>query len=148
MIERYTRPQMGRLWALESKYSKWLEIEIAVCEAWAEMGEIPRKALKTIKDKARFDINRIDEIERKVKHDVISFLTSVSENVGPESRYIHKGLTSSDIVDTALSLLMRSAAGIVIGDLKELMSVIKTQAFKHRRTPCMGRSHGPPVVKE
>jgi adenylosuccinate lyase len=109
MIERYTRPEMGRIWTPESRYAKWLEVEIAACEAWSEIGEIPREAVRKIKKKARFDVDRINEIEKTVKHDVIAFLTSVAENVGPESRFIHKGLTSSDVVDTALSLLMIQA---------------------------------------
>ncbi len=142
MIARYTRPEMGRLWDQDNKYQKWLEVEIAVCEAWAEMGGIPAGAVEIIKDKAGFDAGRIDEIEKTVKHDVIAFLTSVAEHVGPESRFIHKGLTSSDVVDTALSLLIIQAADIIIDDLKELMSVLKKQAFAYKDTPCMGRSHG------
>ncbi len=142
MIERYTRPEMGKLWDPVNKFQKWLEVEIAVCEAWAEMGEIPAGAVKIIKEKAGFDIGRIDEIEKTVKHDVIAFLTSVAEHVGPESRFIHKGLTSSDVLDTALSLLMMQAADIIIDDLSELMSVLKKQAFAYKDAPCMGRSHG------
>ncbi len=142
MIPRYTRQEMGRLWTLKSKYQKWLEVEIAVCEAWAELGEIPQDALKVIKEKAGFDEQRIDEIEQTVKHDVIAFLTSVAEHVGPESRYIHKGLTSSDILDTALALLMRDAADIIIDDLQALLEVLREQAFRYKDTPCMGRSHG------
>lgn len=142
MIARYTRQEMGKLWEPGNRFQKWLDVEIAACEAWAEMGEIPQEALKVIKGKARFDVARIDEIEKTVKHDVIAFLTSVSEFVGPESRFVHKGLTSSDVVDTALSLLMKEAADIIIKDLKELMEVLKAQAFKYRETPCMGRSHG------
>ncbi|WP_333653965.1 adenylosuccinate lyase [Dissulfurispira sp.] len=142
MIPRYTRTEMGRLWEPENRFQKWLDVEIAVCEAWAELGEIPEDALKVIKEKAKFDIARIDEVERTVKHDVIAFLTSVSEFVGPESRFIHKGLTSSDVVDTALSLLMREASDIIIKDIKELMGVLKEQAFKYKTVPCIGRSHG------
>lgn len=142
MIERYTRPEMGRIWTAENRYMKWLEVEIAACEAWAETGNIPKDALKVIKKKARFDAERIDEIEKTVKHDVIAFLTSVAENVGPESRFIHKGLTSSDVVDTALSLLMRDASRIIIKDIKALMDVLKKKAFTYKDTPCMGRSHG------
>ncbi|MEW6109247.1 MAG: adenylosuccinate lyase [Nitrospirota bacterium] len=142
MIKRYTRPEMGRIWELENKFSKWLEVEIAVCEAWAEIGSIPKKALDVIKKKAGFDISRIDEIEAVVKHDVIAFLTSVAEHIGPESRYVHKGLTSSDIVDTAQSLLMKEAAGIIILDIRKLMSVLMEQALKYKDTPCIGRSHG------
>lgn len=142
MIPRYTRPEMGRLWDIEAKYQKWLDVEIAVCEAWAELGEIPVDAVDVIKKKARFDLKRIDEIESVVKHDVIAFLTSVAENVGPESRFIHKGLTSSDIVDTALSLLMKNASDIILKDIKNLMDVLKRQAYKYREVPMMGRSHG------
>lgn len=142
MIARYTRPEMGKIWTLENKYAKWLDVELAVCEAWAELGEIPPEALNTIKKKARFDVERIEEIEKTVKHDVIAFLTSLAEFVGPESRYIHKGLTSSDVVDTALSLLMREASNIIIDDIKTLMTVLKEQALKYKDTPCIGRSHG------
>ncbi|OGW38770.1 MAG: adenylosuccinate lyase [Nitrospirae bacterium RBG_13_39_12] len=142
MISRYTRPVMGRLWDLENKYKKWLDIEIAVCEAWAELGEIPKDALKVIKKKVRFDIQKIDDIERVVKHDVIAFLTSVAQNLGTESRFIHKGLTSSDILDTALAMLMREASNIIIKDIKELLDVLKRQAFRYKDTPMMGRSHG------
>ncbi len=142
MIPRYTRPEMGRLWTLENKYLMWLEVEIAACEAWSEIGEIPKAAMEQIKRKARFDVDRIDEIEKTVKHDVIAFLTSVAENVGRDSRFIHKGLTSSDVVDTALSLIMRRASDVIIEDIGELMNVLKRQAFKYKDTLCMGRSHG------
>ena len=142
MIARYTRPEMGRLWDIEMKYQKWLEVEIAVCEAWAEIGEIPRDALKLIKEKARFDIRRIDEIEKVVKHDVIAFLTSVAQSLGPESRFIHKGLTSSDILDTALALQIREACDLIMKDIRELMDVLKKQAYKYKDVPVIGRSHG------
>lgn len=142
MIPRYTRPEMGKLWDIETKYQKWLDVEIAACEAWAELGEIPKDALKAIKKKARFDIQRIDEIEKVVKHDVIAFLTSVAQNLDTESRFIHKGLTSSDILDTALALLLQDTADIIIKDIRELMDVLKSQAYKYKNTPMMGRSHG------
>jgi len=142
MIPRYTRPEMGKLWDTEKKYQKWLDVEIAVCEAWAELGEIPKNALKTIKKKARFDIKSIDDIEKVVKHDVIAFLTSVAQNIGPEARFIHKGLTSSDILDTALALLLRDASDMIIKDIYKVMDVIKVQAHKYKNTPMMGRSHG------
>ncbi|MEJ2695650.1 MAG: adenylosuccinate lyase [Candidatus Sulfobium sp.] len=142
MIARYTRKEMGGLWEPENKFSKWLDVEIAVCEAWAETGKIPKGALAVIKERAGFDVARIDEIEAVVKHDVIAFLTSVAEKVGPESRYIHKGLTSSDIVDTAQSLLMKEAAAIILRDLKKLKDVMREQAFKYKDTVCIGRSHG------
>jgi adenylosuccinate lyase len=133
---------MGKLWEQQNRFQKWLDVEIAVCEAWAEMGEIPEDALKTIKEKAGFNISRIDEVEKTVKHDVIAFLASVCELVGPEARYIHKGLTSYDIVDTALSLLLKESADIIIEDLKKLLSVLREKAFKYKNAPCMGRSHG------
>jgi adenylosuccinate lyase len=142
MIERYTRPEMGGIWEPKSKFQKWLDVEIAVCEAWAGMRKIPKRALEEIKAKAAFDIDRIDEIEAVVRHDVIAFLSSVAEHVGPASRYIHKGLTSSDVVDTALSLQMREAAGIIIKDIERLMEVLKKQAMKYKGVPCIGRSHG------
>jgi len=142
MIERYTRKEMGRLWEPENRFQTWLDVEIAACEAWAELGKIPKGALAAIKKNAGFDVKRIDEIEAVVKHDVIAFLTSVAEKVGPESRYVHKGLTSSDIVDTAQSLLMKEAAGIIIKDLRNLIAVLKEQAFKYKDTICIGRSHG------
>lgn len=142
MIQRYTRPEMGRLWEQENRYRKWLEVEIAVCEAWGELGEIPPEAIAVIREKAAFDTSRIDEIEEKVKHDVIAFLTSVAEVVGPESRFIHIGLTSSDVTDTALNLLMREAADIIIADIRDLMDALREKAFTYRLTPCIGRSHG------
>jgi len=142
MIPRYTRREMGSLWEPQNRFQKWLDVEIAACEAWSELGKIPKKALAVIKAKAGFDVQRIDEIEAVVRHDVIAFLTSVAEKVGPESRYIHKGLTSSDIVDTAQSLLMREASDIIIKDLKVLMAVLREQAFRYKAAPCIGRSHG------
>ncbi len=142
MIQRYTRDEMGRIWSLENKYRRWLDVEIAVCEAWAELGEIPEDSLKRIKERAGFDLKRIDEIEATVKHDVIAFLTSVAEHVGEDSRYIHKGLTSSDILDTALALVLREASGIIITDIEAVLDVLKGQALRYKDTPCMGRSHG------
>jgi len=142
MIPRYTRPEMGRLWDPETKYQKWLDVEIAACEAWAALGELPKDALKVIKKRARFDVQAIDDIEKVVKHDVIAFLTSVAQSVGVESRFIHKGMTSSDILDTAQALLMRDSSSIIIEGIQELMAVLKTQAYKYKDTPVIGRSHG------
>src|ERR1700690_3741376 len=142
MIARYTRQEMGRLWEPENRFRKWLDVEIAACEAWTELGKIPVKSLEVIRKKAGFDVSRIDEIEAVVRHDVIAFLTSVAEKIGPESRYVHKGLTSSDVVDTALSLLMKEAADIIIKDLKKLMVVLSGQAHRFKETVCIGRSHG------
>jgi adenylosuccinate lyase len=142
MIERYTRPEMGAVWDDRSRYGKWLDVEIAVCEAWARLGKIPGAALRDIKAKASFSVERIDEIERVVKHDIIAFLSSVAENVGPASRYIHLGLTSYDVVDTALSLLIRDSIGFVLKGLKDLRVVLKKQALKYKKTACIGRTHG------
>ncbi|MBI3753132.1 MAG: adenylosuccinate lyase [Deltaproteobacteria bacterium] len=142
MIERYSRKEMSKIWEPENKFKKWLEVEIAACEAWARLGEIPKKLLETIKAKADFNIQRIDEIEKTVKHDVISFLTSVAEFVGPDSRYIHRGLTSSDILDTSLALLLKESADLIIADIKGLMQAIKKRAFEHKDTVMIGRSHG------
>ncbi|MGB9710209.1 MAG: adenylosuccinate lyase [Thermodesulfovibrio sp.] len=142
MIQRYTRQQMGEIWSPENKFRKWLEVEIAVCEAWAELGKIPKDALKEIKEKADFDLKRIDEIEATVKHDVIAFLTAVAEKVGPVSRYIHMGLTSSDVVDTALALQMRQAAELIMNDLEKIKELFREKAFQYKDTICMGRSHG------
>ncbi len=142
MIPRYSMPEMGKIWEPENKFRKWLDVEIAACEAWAELGEIPKKSLAIIKKRAGFNIKRIDKIEQTVKHDVIAFLTSVAEHVGSDSRYVHKGLTSSDIVDTSLAIMMREAADIIINDIKELMEVLKSNAYKYKNTLRMGRSHG------
>jgi adenylosuccinate lyase len=133
---------MAVIWEPENKYQKWLDVEIAACEAWAKLGKIPKKSLAKIKKKAKFSVKRIDKIELTVKHDVIAFLTSVAENVGADSRFIHKGLTSSDIGDTALAILMREAADIIINDIKGLMKVLKSNAMKYKTTLQMGRSHG------
>ncbi len=142
MIPRYTRKEMGQIWSMENKFRKWLQVEIAVCEAWAELGKIPQEALKEIKEKADFHIQRIDEIEATVKHDVIAFLTAVAEKVGPSSRYIHMGLTSSDVVDTALALQIREASELIMKDLEEMKSLLKEKAIQYKETICMGRSHG------
>lgn len=142
MIPRYSRPEMAKIWEPKNKFHKWLDVEIAACEAWARLGEIPSKSLSTIKKRAKFNISKINKIEKTVKHDVIAFLTSVAENVGPEARYIHKGLTSSDILDTSLAILMRESADLIINDIKQLMGVLKTNAYKYKNTLQMGRSHG------
>jgi len=142
MIERYTRPEMGAVWTDDNKYRKWLEVELAVCEAWARLGKIPAPALKDIRRKAGFSVGRIDEIEKVVKHDIIAFLSSVAEKVGPNSRYIHLGLTSYDIVDTALSLLIRESLEKVLRELRDLQRLLKRQALKYKKTVCIGRTHG------
>ena len=142
MIERYTRPAMGAIWTEENKYRKWMAVELAVCEAWARLGKIPAPALKTIKTKADFSVDRIDAIEKVVKHDIVAFLTSVAEKVGPESRHIHLGLTSYDVVDTALSLLIKESLENLLADLHAFHRLLKRQALKHRMTVCIGRTHG------
>jgi adenylosuccinate lyase len=142
MIDRYTRPEMGSVWTEENKYRKWLDVEIAVCEAWANLGKIPAASLKHIKEKANFTVERIEEIEKVTKHDVIAFLTSIAEHVGEDSRYIHLGLTSYDIVDTALSLLIKESLGKILKDLDSLKEVIKSEAICYKKTVCMGRTHG------
>lgn len=142
MIERYTRPEMGRIWEDEFKYSTWLKIELLATEARVNMGEVPREDFEVIKQKANFDVNRILEIEETTKHDVIAFLTNVAEYVGPESRHIHYGMTSSDILDTTLSYQMKTAGEILLNQLEEFSSVLKKRALEHKRTVCVGRSHG------
>ena len=142
MIERYTLPKMGKIWEPQSRFEKWLQVEILVCEAMAKEGMIPQKSLDNIKKKAGFSVDRIQEIEEKVKHDVIAFLTNVEESVGPDARFIHLGLTSSDILDTALALQLREAMIIIIEDAGNLSAVLKDRALEHKETPMIGRSHG------
>ncbi len=142
MIERYTRPEMGRIWNDQFKLETWLKIEILACEARTEMGDIPKEDLDEIKSKATFDLKRVLEIEETTKHDVIAFLTNVAEYVGPASRHIHYGMTSSDILDTSLAYQMKSAGEILLRDLKELSVVLRKRALEHKRTICVGRSHG------
>ncbi|MFA9409247.1 MAG: adenylosuccinate lyase, partial [Candidatus Dadabacteria bacterium] len=142
MITRYSRPEMSSIWSDESKYKNWLRVEIAVCEAWAENGRIPKEAVEEIKARAGFDVDRIDELEKEVKHDVIAFLTSVSEHVGENSRFIHLGLTSSDVLDTALALQLKDAAELIIKDLVSVLDVLKRRAYEHKDTVMIGRTHG------
>lgn len=142
MINRYTRPEMGSIWEDENRYAKWLDVEIAACEAMSEEGIIPAKSLKVIKEKAGFSVERIMEIEEETKHDVIAFLTNVAEYVGPESRYIHLGLTSSDILDTSFALLLKEAMSLIIQDVEEFMKTLKKRAIEHKNTVMIGRSHG------
>ena len=142
MIERYTRSEMGSIWTDQNRYQKWLDVELAVCEAWQELGEIPLEALKRIKKKIGFSVERIEEIESVVKHDVLAFLHSIAEFVGDDSRYVHLGLTSYDVVDTALSLLLRESLEKTNKDLETLKEILKEQALKYKKTPIMGRTHG------
>jgi len=142
LIERYTLPEMGGIWTQENKYQKWLDVEIAVCEVQAERGVIPQDAWEEIRQKANFDSKRVDEIEAETHHDVIAFLTSVAEFVGPSSRYIHLGMTSSDMLDTATSLQCKEAGAILVKDMEGLRTVLKRRAIEFKDTVCIGRSHG------
>ena len=141
MIERYSRPQMKRVWSDENKFAKWLEVEIAVCEAWGDLGAIPRKAIPKIK-LARVNLKRMEEVVKETHHDMTAFIRSVSENLGDEARFIHLGLTSSDVMDTALSLQLVEAAELLDQDIKELISVLAEAAIKHKYTAIIGRTHG------
>ncbi|EDX87887.1 adenylosuccinate lyase [Synechococcus sp. PCC 7335] len=142
MIERYTLPEMGKLWTDEYKFKTWLQVEIAVCEAQAQLGRIPKEAVETIKAKANFDVERILEIEAEVRHDVIAFLTNVNEYVGDAGRYIHLGMTSSDVLDTALSLQIVASHQLILTHVENLIQAIRYKAQEHRDTVMIGRSHG------
>jgi adenylosuccinate lyase len=141
MIERYSRPEMKRVWSEENKYDKWLEVEIAVCEAWAELGAVPRSAIPKIK-MGKVNLKRMQEILEQTHHDVTAFIGAVAESLGPESRFIHLGLTSSDVIDTAGSLLLVEAADLLIQDVKNLTAVLAQRAIEHKYTVCIGRTHG------
>ncbi|HRD77885.1 MAG TPA: lyase family protein, partial [Hyphomicrobiaceae bacterium] len=145
MIPRYSRPEMVAIWSPETRFRIWFEIEAAACEGMAEIGMIPKEAAAAIRkrgDKAKFDVAKIDDIERVTKHDVIAFLTHLAEFVGPESRFVHQGMTSSDVLDTCLSVQLVRATDILLGDLDRLLAALKTRAHQHKLTPCIGRSHG------
>jgi adenylosuccinate lyase len=142
MIPRYTRPEMGKIWTDQRKFETWLEIELLVCEALAELGDIPAEAVREIREKASFDALRVDEIEKVTKHDVLAFLTNVGESIGPLSRYLHYGLTSSDILDTSLALLLKEASDLILQDLHRLLKVLKEKAYQYKETLMIGRSHG------
>jgi adenylosuccinate lyase len=142
MIPRYSRPEMARIWEPEAKFRIWLGIETYAAEAMAELGQIPKEAAEAVKRRGGFDIPRIDEIEREVKHDVIAFLTSVAEHVGPEARFLHAGLTSSDVLDTCFNVQLVEAADILIADIDALLAALKARAFEHKNTLTIGRSHG------
>jgi adenylosuccinate lyase len=141
MIERYSRPRMKKIWSDKNKFDQWLRVEIAACEAWAELGEIPREDIVKIR-KASYNLNRIAEFLKVTHHDVTAFLSSVAESLGSESRFIHLGLTSSDVMDTALSLQLTQAADILAKDVAELISVTENKAVDHKYTIMMGRTHG------
>lgn len=142
MIDRYAREQMKEIWSAENKYRKWLEVEILVCEAWADLGIIPNQAAARIREKATFSMERMAEIEKKVRHDVLAFTTAVGESVGEDARYIHFGLTSSDVLDTALALQLVETCDLLLEDMNTLRDTIKEKARKYRNVPMIGRSHG------
>jgi adenylosuccinate lyase len=142
MIPRYTRPEMAKIWTEQRKFETWLEIELLVCEALSELGEIPSEAVKEIREKSKFDVQQINEIEKVTKHDVIAFLTNVGESIGPLSKYLHYGLTSSDILDTSLALLLKEASEIILQDIHRFLEILKKKAFQHKETLMIGRSHG------
>ena len=142
MIERYTNPEMGHLWSIENEWQTILNVEMAACDAMAELGEIPVEAAKNIRAKAKFEISRIAEIEAVTNHDIIAFLTNVAEHVGDDSKYVHKGLTSSDVKDTAYCIMMRDSADIILDDLRKFRDVLRRRAKEFKHTPCIGRTHG------
>jgi adenylosuccinate lyase len=142
MIERYSRPEMAAIWTEENKFKAWLEVEILACEAWAELGDIPKEDVKVLREKASFDINRIYEIEKETRHDVVAFTRAVSETLGEERKWVHYGLTSTDVVDTALSYLLRQANDILLKDLENFIGILETKAKEHKYTVMMGRTHG------
>src|SRR5919109_1750767 len=142
MISRYTRPEMGRIWSEENSFQKWLDVEILAAEGLAQLGKVPKAAIARIRKKARFNVGRIREIESEVKHDVIAFLSCVAESIGDDARFLHVGMTSSDVIDTGLAIQFKEASSILIQDVKDLMSVIRRQAQKHKWTVMIGRTHG------
>ncbi|WP_121664301.1 adenylosuccinate lyase [Metabacillus litoralis] len=142
MIERYTRPEMGAIWTEENKFKAWLEVEILACEAWAELGVIPIEDVALLRKNASFDVNRINEIELETRHDVVAFTRAVSETLGEERKWVHYGLTSTDVVDTALSYLLKQANDILLKDIENFIQILKEKAQEHKYTVMMGRTHG------
>jgi adenylosuccinate lyase len=142
MIRRYTHPDMGRIWSDQRKYETWLQVELAAVDAMARAGIVPEDAARDIRARAAFTIDRIEEIEQTTQHDVIAFTTAVAEHVGPSARWLHFGLTSSDVIDTAQALQMREACDLILRDLEGLMQAVRVRADEHRRTPMIGRTHG------
>ncbi|MBI3065474.1 MAG: adenylosuccinate lyase [Deltaproteobacteria bacterium] len=142
MIPRYTRPEMGRIWSEENGFQKWLDVEILAAEGMARLGKVPKAAIARIKSKARFNVKRIRAIEREVKHEIIAFLSSVAESIGDDARYLHVGMTSSDVMDTALALQFKEASVLLVQDVKDLMKVLRRQAARHKWTVMIGRTHG------
>ena len=142
MIPRYSRPEMAAIWEPDNKFRIWLEIEAHACDAQAELGVIPKEAAKAVREKGAFEVARIDEIEGETKHDVIAFLTNLAEHVGPEARFVHQGMTSSDVLDTCLAVQLTQATDILLADLDAVLAALRRRAFEHKMTPTIGRSHG------
>src|SRR5687768_4987329 len=142
MIDRYTLPEMGALWSEQNKFQKWLDVEIAVCEVHADNGIIPRDALEQIKSRVQFSVERINEIEKTTDHDVIAFTTNLAESIGEAARFVHFGLTSSDVVDTANALLLKEASDLMLAKVDALLEVLKRRAYEFKDTPQIGRTHG------
>src|SRR6266446_1222104 len=142
MISRYSRPEMTRIWAPENRYRIWFEIEAHACDAQAALGVIPESAARAVWERGAFEVERIDEIERETRHDVIAFLTNLAEHVGPDSRFVHQGMTSSDVLDTCLAVQLKDAADLLLDDLDRLLAALKRRAIEHKYTPTVGRSHG------
>src|SRR5260221_13021436 len=142
MIPRYSRPEMTRIWSPENRYRIWFEIEAYACDAQAALGVIPESAARAVSERGKFEVERIDEIERETHHDVIAFLTNLAEHVGPEARFVHQGMTSSDVLDTCLAMQLKQAADLLLADLDALLTVLRRRAFEFKTTLCVGRSHG------
>src|SRR5438477_3661329 len=142
MIPRYSRPEMTRIWSPENRYRIWFEIEAYACDAQAALGVIPESAARALWERGAFEVERIDELERETHHDVIAFLTNLAEHVGSEARFVHQGMTSSDVLDTCFAVQLKAAADILMADLDGLLAVLKRRAFEHKLTPTIGRSHG------
>ena len=142
MIPRYSRPEMSRIWEPENRFRIWFEIEAHACDAQAALGVIPESAAKAVWERGRFEIERIDEIERETRHDVIAFLTNLAEHIGPEARFLHQGMTSSDVLDTCLAVQLTQASDLLLQDLDRLLEALRTRALEHKDTVCLGRSHG------
>src|SRR5690242_1589642 len=142
MIDRYTTPAMTAIWSRQAKYERWRDVEIAICEAHAEDGAIPASSLQTIKDKAAFTLERSDEIEKETRHDLMAFVRNLSENIGPDGRYVHMGVTSYDVIDTALGMMLRDSCDVLIASAGKLRTEIARLAREHAATPMIGRTHG------
>jgi adenylosuccinate lyase len=142
LIPRYSRPEMAAIWAPENRFRIWFEIEAHACDAQAELGVIPKSAAKAVWERGKFEVDRIDEIERETKHDVIAFLTNLAEHIGPEARFVHQGMTSSDVLDTCLAVQLTQATDILLADLDRVLAALKARAIEHKMTPAVGRSHG------